>query len=54
MIGVVRYSDFMVVGIDTGVLCCESCGALVPFDRIDQHNVFHLRLRRLEDAEAGQ
>jgi len=39
--GVVRYTDFMTVGIDYGVLCCEACGALVPFDRRDAHDRFH-------------
>jgi hypothetical protein len=38
-----RYTDFMVVGIDTGVLCCESCGALVPSDRRQVHDAFHAR-----------
>ena len=37
------YTDFMVVGIDTGVLCCELCGALVPFDRRRLHDAFHAR-----------
>lgn len=36
--GVVSYTDFMVVGIDQGVLCCEACGALVPFDRRGAHD----------------
>lgn len=35
------YTDFMVVGIDTGVLCCELCGALVPHDRLIVHDRFH-------------
>jgi hypothetical protein len=38
-----RYTDFMVIGIDTGVLCCEGCGALVPFDRRELHDAFHAR-----------
>jgi hypothetical protein len=52
--GVVAYRDFMVVGIDAGVLCCEACGALVPFDRTERHDAFHARMRQLEQAEAGQ
>jgi hypothetical protein len=36
-----RYTDFMVVGIDYGVLLCEGCGALVPFDRRELHDAFH-------------
>lgn len=43
--GIVSYSDFMVVGIDYGVLCCDSCGALVPFDKAGQHDRFHLDVR---------
>ena len=35
------YTDFMVVGIDYGVLCCDRCGALVPFDRRRVHDIFH-------------
>ena len=46
MYGVVSYSDFMTVGIDIGVLCCGACGALVPFDRRDAHDQFHLDLSR--------
>jgi hypothetical protein len=42
--GVVAYTDFMVVGIDQGVLCCEGCGALVPFDRRRKHDEFHAKL----------
>ena len=42
--GVVKYTGFMVVGIDYGVLCCEACGALVPFDRVPAHNSFHLEI----------
>lgn len=42
--GVVQYTDFMVVGIDYGVLCCEACGALVPFDRRGVHDRFHLEI----------
>jgi hypothetical protein len=38
-----RYTDFMVVGIDYGVLCCEGCGALVPFDKRQIHDDFHAR-----------
>ena len=38
------YTDFMVVGIDTGVLCCEGCGALVPHDWREQHDVHHARI----------
>jgi len=49
--GVVVYTDFMVVGIDHGVLCCESCGALVPFDRRRQHDEFHLLLRAVTASE---
>jgi hypothetical protein len=52
--GVVSYTEFMVVGIDQGVLCCNSCGALVPADRTRMHDAFHVRLRRLEQAEAGK
>ena len=44
--GVVSYTDFMTVGIDTGVLCCDACGALVPFDRRDRHDAFHASIRR--------
>jgi hypothetical protein len=50
---VVSYTDFMVVGTDTGVLCCEACGALVPFDRRARHDAFHARLRHLEFVAAG-
>jgi hypothetical protein len=42
----VHYTDFMVVGIDTGVLCCEDCGALVPFDRRERHDAFHARVEQ--------
>lgn len=35
------YTDVMVPGIDRGVLCCEGCGALVPFHRSGQHDSFH-------------
>lgn len=41
------YTDFMVVGIDTGVLCCEGCGALVPFDRRAVHDRFHASAERV-------
>ena len=37
------YTDFMIVGIDTGVLCCELCGALVPHDKRPVHDSFHAR-----------
>jgi hypothetical protein len=46
-----RYTDFMIVGIDTGVLCCEDCGALVPHDRRIVHNEHHNRLARAEAQE---
>jgi hypothetical protein len=36
------YTDFMVVGIDYGILCCDRCGALVPFDRRNAHDTFHV------------
>jgi RNA polymerase-binding transcription factor DksA len=32
----------MVVGIDYGILCCDRCGALVPFDRRNAHDTFHV------------
>jgi hypothetical protein len=51
---VVSYTDFMVVGIDTGVLCCEACGALVPFERRDRHDEFHVLIRALASAPANR
>ena len=41
------YSEFMVVGIDQGVSCCNECGALVPNDRIGRHSDYHDHLVRL-------
>ena len=41
------YSEFMVVGIDQGVSCCNECGALVPNDRIGRHSDWHETLIRM-------
>lgn len=48
----VALSDFMrtETDIDSGIMCCEACGALVPFDRISRHDAFHAKLRDAEDA----
>jgi hypothetical protein len=52
--GVAVYTDFMVVGIDTEVLCCESCGALVPHDRRQVHDNFHARAAaQVTEADHG-
>jgi hypothetical protein len=48
--GVVSYTDFMTVGIDTGILCCNACGALVPFHRRVTHDNFHAELRQRQEA----
>lgn len=53
--GVVSYTNFMTVGIDIGVLCCNACGALVPFDRRGTHDAFHLEVRAaVREAEASR
>ena len=52
--GVVKYTDFMTVGIDHGVLCCEMCGALVPFDRVDAHDRFHLEIEAMAATGRGE
>lgn len=48
------YSEFMVVGIDEGVSCCNECGALVPNSRAYTHSEWHQRLLRLLDRGLAQ
>ncbi len=47
------YTEFMVVGIDTGVWCCESCGALVPHDKRRLHDSFHARTEPVSTSDCA-
>jgi hypothetical protein len=47
------YDEFMVVGIDEGISCCNECGTLVPNSRIGRHHEWHERIRALLDAQRG-
>lgn len=47
------FTQAFIAGIDTPVLACKDCGALVWFEFRQEHVAFHARLARLERANAS-
>jgi hypothetical protein len=47
------YTYRFTVGSDGGIFECDRCGALVPLDRIKDHNHFHVTINVLASASGG-
>lgn len=42
-----------ITGIDTPILACKACGAVVCFELQDRHIAFHANVTELREEHAG-